>query len=224
MSMRNTRIISITMIGLLMLLVTGQARANLITDGSFEVNTNGTAGGGQGSELGAHNYAGSTWGSTWVTTHWTRTGNRLWYVTDGTDDEFPDGSFAFRIDARLDLEGANQLQQSGISLSAGTQYDFSFDLWGESGTAIIDVELTGPATIKLFDDTSSSGTNGVYETKSTQFTPAVGGSYTLSFFTDVNNGDNHAWVDNAILIPEPATLAMLGLGGVITLARRRRRA
>jgi len=214
----------LALMGLLVMLTAGQVQANMIQNGSFEVHTH-TPNASQkaaNSELGDHTYAGSDeWGGTWSVTGWTKTGSRLWYVTDGTDNEFPDGAFAFRIDARLDLEGANKLQQSGIALSAGTQYDFSFDLWGASGNAIVDVELTGPATIKVFDNASSSGTDGNYETKSTQFTPNVTGSYTISFFTDPHNGDNHAWIDNAILVPEPGTLAIVAVG-LLGLRRRRR--
>ena len=199
---------------------------NLVTDGSFEINTNSTLGNGQGSELGAHNYAGSTWGNADVTTYWDKN-NRVWYVTDNGDVEFPDGDFAYRIDARLDIDGADKLWlwQDDISLTAGQEYQFSFEMWGESGAPILDVELTGSDTIVLFDDTTTNPGDGVAETKSVRFTPTVTGSYSVEFFTDVNNGNNHAWIDDVrlqavLVVPEPLTmlavgLAVAGLGGYV---------
>jgi len=199
---------------------------NLVTDGSFEINTNSTLGNGQGSELGAHNYAGSAWGNADVTTYWDKN-NRVWYVTDNGDVEFPDGDFAYRIDARLDIDGADKLWlwQDDISLTAGQEYQFSFEMWGESGAPILDVELTGSDTIVLFDDTTTNPGDGVAETKSVRFTPTVTGSYSVEFFTDVNNGNNHAWIDDVrlqavLVVPEPLTmlavgLAVAGLGGYV---------
>ncbi len=205
--------------------VMAPARANLVRDGSFEVNTNAALGNGQNSELGSHNYAGSTWGDADVTTYWDKN-TRIWYVTDGSDNEFPDGSFAYRIDARLDIGGAEKLWQSGINLDGGKNYLFSFWMWGEAGNAILDATLTGPGAVTLFDNTMTSGTDGVAELKSALFVPPADGAYTLNFFTDVNNGNNHAWVDAVSIeeAPEPLTLAALSLaaGGIVGYLRRRR--
>ena len=59
------------------------ARENLIIDGSFEINTDGTPGNGINSELGASWHAGSAGGNVDVTTHWdkasTATSARSWY-------------------------------------------------------------------------------------------------------------------------------------------------
>lgn len=203
---------------------------SVVPDGSCEVNTIPTPGNTVRSELGEHRYAGSAWGDRDVTTHWDKDA-RVWYVTDGGDDAFPDGDFAFRIDARLDLNGADALWQSGIRLEAGTEYVLSFDMWGESGDPILDVTLTGPETLVLFDDVTTLGDDAAAERMVALFTPEVSGSYTLRFFTDVDNGDNHAWIDNVALqsvrpVPEPGTLALLGLAacGLGGYAPKRRRA
>ena len=207
---------------------------NLVLDGSFEVNTNSSTGGSQGSELGASNYAGSTWGGTDVLTYWDKSGTRTWYMTDGGATRFPDGDFAFRVDSHP-LEGVNWLYQDGISLTAGTQYQLSFQMWGETSAPWIDVELTnGPTTIKPFNDEPSVGNDGVAELKSIMFTPTVTGIYRLRFSADNPARPNHhTWIDDVkiqavqtAVIPEPVTMAALfagiaGLGGYI---RRRKRA
>jgi len=197
------------------------AHGDLITDGSFEVNTNSTPGNSQGSEIGASTYAGSTWGNDDVLTHWDKTGNRTWYVTDGGAVRFPDGDFAYRLDGAVN-DGVDKLYQDGILLTAGVQHTLTFEMWGENGTPHVDVEFTGPATLKVFDNESTDGTDGLTETKTVQFTPTVTGSYTINFFADDPPGA-HAWIDSVSLIPEPTTLVLTTLGlGLLGVRRRRK--
>ena len=205
---------------------------NLVTDGSFEVNTGSTTGGAANSELGAGNYAASPGGAD-ITTYWDKSGGRTWYVTDGGADRFPDGDFAYRVDAAGN-DGVDWLWQDGIALTAGQEYQLSFDMWGESGTTNtrIDVQLTGPASLTLFDNATTLATDGVTEKKSLLFTPTVTGAYRLQFSADSPaNPHYHAWIDDVRIqavqtapIPEPATmcalaLALSGLGGYV---RKRR--
>jgi len=209
---------------------------NLVTDGSFEVNTNSTPGGTANSELGAGTYAGSSAGQADVTTHWDKSGLRTWYVTDGGADRFPDGDFAYRVDASWH-DGVDWLWQDGIPLTAGTEYQLSFEMWGEAsgGDQLpkIDVTLSGPDTLVLLDESYSVGSDGVTEKKMVRFTPTVTGAYRLSFSADnPARPHHHAWIDDVriravqtAVIPEPITvtmaaLALCGLGGYV----RRRRA
>ncbi|NQT38232.1 MAG: hypothetical protein HQ581_12120, partial [Planctomycetes bacterium] len=63
----------------------------LLKDGSFEDVSSSTVGTGQASELGSHNYLGSTWGNDDILNQWDKVQSRTWIMTDGTDNEFPDG-------------------------------------------------------------------------------------------------------------------------------------
>ena len=198
MNMRKA--LTIVLTAGVVLALSGAVEANLITDGSFEVNTNGTAGNSQGSELGGSTYAGSTWGNADVTTYWDKSGSRTWYMTDGGANTFPDGDFAFRVDSAGN-EGVNTLYQDGISLTAGTLYELSFEMWGETSSPRIDVDLTGPANINLFDNEYTNGSDNATELKSVQFTATATGPYRISFSADdPANGNHHAWIDDVILL------------------------
>ena len=180
-------------------------RGELINNGSFEINTNATPGHAQNSELGPANYAGSTWGDADVTTHWSRSGKRTWYTTDNGTDIFPDGDFAYRLDASS-VGGVDALFQDGIVLKAGTTYKLSFAMWGDTGTPRVDVTLSGPASLIVFDDETTDATDGVIEIKTSTFTPDVSGTYRLSFAADdPGNGNQHAWIDNVslVVVPDP---------------------
>jgi hypothetical protein len=193
---RKLLVLSVLMI---LILVSGSVTANLITNGSFE-QPGGTAGNSVNCELGSCNYAGSNWGDTVVPDNWAKTGTRLYYVTDEGANQFPDGDYAVRIDANSGAEGVNVFSQSGLNLLAGVTYELSFYVWAETTAARIDVALSGASAISILDDFAIDGTDGVAELATIQVTPTVTGIYTIEFFIDPGNDDNHAWLDGLSLV------------------------
>ncbi len=143
----------------------------------------------------------------------------------GAAGAFPvaNGDYAVRLDERSDI-GTDHLTQGGLSLTAGTEYTLSVDMWSQfgGGGSTLNVDFTGPATINAIVAYVDSVT-GV-ETVSVNFTPTTTGSYTIELFNDSGTTNNHTWVDNVSVqeVPEPYSLALLG-GSLFALLIRRRR-
>lgn len=203
---------------------------SLLPNGSFELATTQTIGNTQGSELpgDAKYVSGNTVAAAGVT-GWSGT-SRIWYMNEGTE-EFPDGDFGVRIDARTDIS-ADTLAQGGVALIAGVTYTLEFDMWGESPTTagltvrITDAATTtdqtgGTDTLTILSGKTTVGNDGAVEHVSVDFMPTVTDTYALQFFVASGNTNNHVWIDNVTLVPEPSTFALAALG-LLGLWRRKR--
>jgi hypothetical protein len=144
--------------------------------------------------------------------------NKL-YVGSDNGGKFGTGNLAFNI-----VNGAVSKVQVGTS---GNVY---LDA-GSTGVANLVLSANGAlgaGNIVLVEQTGTAAVNGIFDQlngvvgAATQGAAVVlgGKSYTLSYVYDATTGIDGAGNDIALVVPEPATLAVLGLGGL--LLRRRR--
>ena len=204
--------------------------ANLVLNGSFETNT------GTGSWTGSQNELGGnpTDKSSGTISSWSRSG-RTWLYQDTGSSNFTNGSFAAAIDARSDVNGIDVLAQTGLSLTAGITYTLTFDIWGTGGVATPEaldarftygfaneLDYTDGTGVTVIDEKTTVGNDGSAETVSIDFTPTVTDSnYALQFFMDgTGTTNNHLYIDNIQLVPEPSSSTLFALGLLSVLFRR----
>ena len=209
MSKRRTSSVCRVALSVVAILVgAGVARANLITDGSFEDVSSVVVGRGQNSELGTHNYRGSEWGNTDILNQWDKVHTRTWIMTDGTDNEFPDGSIAVRLDGQQRYNA--RLFQTGIAMTANKEYELSLSVWGEGGSPGIGAQFVGETSgdvITAFNGPTTSTTDGVAEVKTVKFTPTSTEDYTIELYA--TNG-SHTWIDAVQLDPVGPQIHYIG--------------
>lgn len=167
--------------------------------------------------------------------NWLRS-SRTWLYEDTSGGNFSTGSFAAALDARSDVGGIDVLAQTGLSLVAGETYTLSFDMWGmnDALTEGLDVRFTygfadallstDGTGVTVLDEKTTVGNDGAIESVTVDFTPTVTNTnYAIQFFMDGSGTtNNHSYLDNIQLVPEPSSTALFGLGGLALLLLRKR--
>lgn len=152
-------------------------------------------------------------------------------------------SYEANLNNITEATNANVFQQTAFgTVTPGTQYTFSFysEFQGASGgigqAQLEFMNSTGgvlagsPVFINLPNTTSNFGVPAGYQLTSQNFTAPTGASAIFVSFNAttgaVTGSVAHAYVDNVsfapVSTPEPASLALLAVGGVALLALRRR--
>jgi hypothetical protein len=220
----------------MVLLLASAARADLVTNGSFETGTNPPTGDGDTQAIGTSNITGWTVVANDGTT--VDNGKNVLWINNGSYGlSTPFGTYFLDLTGTTDSTPYDGVTQS-IATVSGQQYVLTFDLGVStnggpfSGTISVDADINSSPT--LFTDNGTTGTltsdNTLWTDESLTFT-ATSTSTAIAIIGETDTAGEFIGLDNVSVnlappsVPEPASMALLGAGLLgLGVVRRRRNA
>jgi Protein of unknown function (DUF642)/PEP-CTERM motif len=219
----------------MILLLAPAARADLVTNGSFEAGTNPPTGEGDTQAIGTSNITGWTIVNNDGTT--VDNGKNVLWINNGSYGlSTPFGNDFLDLTGTTDSTPYDGVVQT-ITTVSGQQYVLTFDLGVStnggpfSGTISVSAGINGSGT--TFTDDGSTGTltsdNTLWTDESLPFT-ATSASTVVSFIGETDSAGEFIGLDNVSVnpaapasVPEPASMALIGVGlaGIGVIRRRR---
>ena len=141
----------------------------------------------------------------------------------GSVGSFTDGVQGFQWN---DPDGAVVLTLDAIDASAFTDLELTFDLFvddtGYESTDKFDIEVNDTNVLSLGETDFEGSLADVWTSYALDLSAFDGSVITIEFIGDTNAGSENFYVDNVEVtgVPEPASIALLGLGGLALLRRR----
>jgi len=141
----------------------------------------------------------------------------------GSVGSFTDGAQGFQWN---DPDGAVVLTLDAIDASAFTDLELTFDLFvddtGYESTDKFDIEVNDTNVLSLGETDFEGSLADVWTSYALDLSAFDGSVITIEFIGDTNAGSENFYVDNVEVtgVPEPASIALLGLGGLALLRRR----
>ncbi|MBK1831076.1 PEP-CTERM sorting domain-containing protein [Verrucomicrobiaceae bacterium R5-34] len=151
-----------------------------------------------------------------ITASGTDMGNLSSFMAEDGASNFDLNAVGFSATTRNGFQGLNSDTTGGALTSASTALNSAIDL-GTRQTFTLTVNADGSADFDL-DGTSASLGAGTF---SDLFTNSADGEYFFAAYTQGNSGMN-IYEITIDAVPEPSSAALLGLGGLALILRRRR--
>lgn len=206
----------ITLIAVVFFAAAGISSANLVINGHFET--------------------GNLTGWNWTPTNYSDPAMTTSVVI--FDTAFGQPNLCFRVNPGTDNQHYDINQEEGgylsqsLNLQASTEYDIEIgaaairDLGGGDNFDGGRIRLyIGSDLLWDWDIDSIAADTTVRNLYSGTYTPSVTGAYDLSVLftrTYMNPPVIYHYLDNISVVPEPATMLLLGLGGLVLRRRKRR--